>query len=277
MGGAGLGAGGAGLGAGGGLGVNAGAGSGPMSGGLGASVRDSARINSQGSINANSHALDRANSNSALSVGTTTNGTARTTTTNSTRLSTGGRANAGVSTGTSTGFRSNSTLTGLTSGMNVVDSTGATVGTITRIDTKGNGSIRDVQVTLTNGQVITLAPSSLSLANGVLTTNSLTTTANGRVNSQGPAHASIQGLTHASPNSVLSSAGVTTLTGLTTGLTVNNSAGTSIGTVSNIITNRAGGVVAVQVDLTSGGTVTIPSSTLSMNGTTVVTTSTVGG
>jgi hypothetical protein len=55
---------------------------------------------------------------------------------------------------------------------------------------------------------------------------------------------------------------------------VNNSAGTSIGTVSGILTNQAGAVVGIQVNLTGGGTVTIPATTLTMNGTTVVTSST---
>ena len=94
------------------------------------------------------------------------------------------------------------------------------------------------------------------------------------MDSQGAAHANINGLVHASPNSALSSAGVTTLTGLTTGLTVNNSAGTSIGTVSSVLTNRAGAVVGVKVALTGGGSVTLPATSLSMNGTTVVTSST---
>jgi hypothetical protein len=159
-------------------------------------------------------------------------------------------------------------LTGVTSGMTVVDSTGTTIGTVTGIRTTGNGSAKSVQVTLTNGQVINLSSSSLSLSGGVLTTNSLTT----NVNSQGAAHASINGLIHASPNSALASAGITTLTGLTTGLTVNDSGGTSIGTVSGVLTNRAGAVVAIQVDLSGGGTITIPATTLSMDGTTVVTT-----
>jgi hypothetical protein len=97
----------------------------------------------------------------------------------------------------------------------------------------------------------------------------------GRVNSQGPAHANVNGLVNASPNSVLGEAGVTTLTGLTTGLTVNNSAGTSIGTVTEVLTNRSGAVVGVRVDLTGdGGIVFIPATTLTMDGTIVTTTQT---
>lgn len=91
--------------------------------------------------------------------------------------------------------------------------------------------------------------------------------------SQGTAHASVNGLVHASPKSALARAGVTSLTGLTTGLAVNNSAGTKIGTVSNIFANRTGAVVGVQVSLNGGGSVTLPATSLSMNGTTVVTSS----
>lgn len=182
----------------------------------------------------------------------------------------GTRANMGQSGGN---------LSGLTDGMAVVDSTGATVGTVTDISTRGNsGRIRNVEVTLSNGDVITLAPNSLTLEDGVLTTSSVESTAkasNRRVNSQGPANANVNGLMNASPNSVLADAGVTTLTGLTTGLTVNNSAGTSIGTVTEVLTNRSGAVVGIRVDLTGdGGIVFIPATTLSIDGTIVTTSST---
>jgi hypothetical protein len=162
------------------------------------------------------------------------------------------------------------TLTGVETGMVVNDSGGVAIGTVTGVTTKGSGSIRTVQVTLTNGQIITLSPNSLSLNSGVLTTTSVAT----NVNSEGAAHANIKGLIHASPNSALASAGVTSLTGLDAGLTVNNSGGTAIGTVDSIITNRTGAVVAIRVDLTGGGTATIPATTLSMDGSTVVTSST---
>ncbi|MCL6684234.1 hypothetical protein [Sphingomonas alba] len=92
-----------------------------------------------------------------------------------------------------------------------------------------------------------------------------------RANSQGPAHANVNGLTHANSNSVLSGAGVTTLTGLAAGATVSNTAGT-LGTVSSIVTNKSGAVVGINVTLDSGGTVFIPATTLTMNGTAVTTT-----
>ena len=93
-----------------------------------------------------------------------------------------------------------------------------------------------------------------------------------RANSQGPAHANVNGLTHANSNSVLANAGVTTLTGLAAGATVNNTGGTLLGTVDSIVTNKSGAVVGVNVTLDSGGTLFIPATTLTMDGTTVVTT-----
>ena len=159
-------------------------------------------------------------------------------------------------------------LTGVTDGMTVVDGSGATIGTVTNISTKGNGSVRNVQVTLTDGTRITLDGRSLTLDGDVLTTTSLTS----NVRSQGAAHANINGLIHASPNSALNSAGVTTLTGLATGLTVNNTGGTLLGTVQQVMLNQSGAVVGIQVALDGGGTVTIPATTLTMDGSTVVTT-----
>jgi hypothetical protein len=171
-------------------------------------------------------------------------------------------------------IRGHARLTGITSGMNLVDSSGATVGTVTGVTTRGNGTVRNVQVMLADGRIITLRSQNLSLNDGVLATNTLVgQAANRRVNSQGPFHASPQGLVHASPNSVLASAGVTTLTGLATGLTVNNLGGAAIGTVDSVLTNRAGAVVGINVDLVGGGTVFVPARTLTMSGVTVVTNS----
>lgn len=255
-------------------------------GGMGETMRDVGRAHSEGAEYANPRAIERANDNSVLKSGTDTT----VTTTESVRGN--GRVNDEVSTGSRTGSlvttnrsrnearaearaeanataRMQTDLSGVTSGMSVVDSSGATVGTVTGVSTKGNDSIRSVQVTLTDGTIVTLSPKSLSVDGDVLTTTSTTT----NVKSQGAAHANINGLIHASPNSALAGAGVTTLTGLNTGLTVENSTGASIGTVSQIFTNRTGAVVGIQVDLAAGGTVTIPATTLMMDGTTVVTSS----
>ena len=165
---------------------------------------------------------------------------------------------------------SNSKLSGVSNGMAVVDSGGLAVGTVTGVTTKGNGSIRTVQVTLTNGDIITLDPRTLSTDGTLLTPNSLVT----NVRNQGWNRANINGLVHASPNSSLASAGVTSLTGLANGLTVNNIGGTPIGTVNQIFLNRSGAVVGIGVDLVGGGTRIIPATTLKMSGMTVITNST---
>lgn len=255
-----------------GTGINAGGG-GTMeiNRGMGTTIRDTARANAQGALNADAHALDRANSNSALSTEPAV-GTRIPESATRVRGKADAQTNVAVRGTDKSGAQAMSNVTFGTdiNGHSVVDGSGATIGTVTGVTTKGNGSVRTVQVTLTNGQIITLAPNSLSLNGDVLTTTSTTT----NVNSQGAAHANINGLIHASPNSALASAGVTSLTGLDTGLTVNTSDGTLVGTVDSVITNRAGAVVAIRVALDGGGTATVPATTLSMDGTTVVTSST---
>jgi sporulation protein YlmC with PRC-barrel domain len=198
------------------------------------------------------------------------------------RGSTSARGNSGASVGTATNVGTlNVELSDVTTGMTVVDSGGATVGTVSAINTiGGSGKLRSVQVTLTDGSIILLSPDSLTLDGDVLATTSLETNvraANRRVNSQGPANASEQGLANASPNSVLAQAGVTTLTGLTTGLTVNTTGGALVGTVQEVVLNQSGAVIGIRVDLDSNGTVFIPATSLSMDGTTVITTFVPGG
>ena len=102
---------------------------------------------------------------------------------------------------------------------------------------------------------------------------------NATVNSQGPANASVNGIAHASPNSVLARGAVsaTSLPGLTTGITVQNSGGTSIGTVSQVVTGSDGSIRAVIVTSPSGQTFRLPPSSLSISGSVVTTTSTTVG
>jgi sporulation protein YlmC with PRC-barrel domain len=158
-------------------------------------------------------------------------------------------------------------LTGITNGMSVFDTGGAAVGTVTNISTKGNGSVRDVQVTLADGSRILLSPRSLTQNGGVLTTNSLTTT----VKSQGGYHASVNGLAHASPHSALNGVGITTFTGLAPGMPVNNNAGIGVGSVSGLVLNRSGAIAGIRVALNGGGTALIPAPSLAFNGTAVTT------
>lgn len=99
-------------------------------------------------------------------------------------------------------------------------------------------------------------------------------------NSQGPANASPNGIAHASPNSVLARGAVqsSTLPGLTTGLVVNNTSGTQVGTVSRVITGPNNTIRAVVVKTSSGQLVTLPPSSLTISGSVVTTTSTsIGG
>ena len=181
----------------------------------------------------------------------------------------------GMGTGTGSGLATSNglgrvKLTGVTGGMTVVDSGGVAGGTVTNVFTKGNGSVRAVQVTLADGRIVTLAPNSLNLNGGMLTTTSLVS----NVRSQGANHANINGLLNASPRSALSLAGVTSLTGMTPGLTVNNNLGTPVGTVSQLFINRSGALVGIRVARLDGSTVIIPATTLRMDGTSVVTNST---
>jgi hypothetical protein len=109
-----------------------------------------------------------------------------------------------------------------------------------------------------------------------------------RVNSQGPTNASPTGIENASPNSVLKTNSTTTTTttavrgrgvmasalpNLATGLTVRNSAGTTIGTISRIVTDARGTIRAVLVTSTSGRTFRLEPSTLSIDAGVVTTTS----
>jgi len=135
--------------------------------------------------------------------------------------------------------------------------------------------------------VLSSAPtgSTMQTTTAPMTTPTTTTgTANANsqatVNSQGPANASPTGIAHASSNSVLGRGAVAsnTLPGLTTGLTVNNSSGTQVGTVSRVITGPNNTIRAVVVTSSSGKTYTLMPSTLSISGNVVTTTSTsIGG
>lgn len=95
-------------------------------------------------------------------------------------------------------------------------------------------------------------------------------------NSEGPANASPTGISHANQNSVLARGAVSasSLQGLNTGMTVNSSTGTSIGTVSRIITGPNNTIRAVVVTSSTGQTYTLPPSSLSISGGVVTTTTT---
>jgi hypothetical protein len=104
----------------------------------------------------------------------------------------------------------------------------------------------------------------------------------GRLNSQGPAHASQTGIDHANANSVLAGTSTTTtvtsgaLSGLTTGMTLMSN-GTAVGTVQQIRTTGQGSVAVVVVKGTNGGFYAVPASKLTLSGGTLSTTARLSG
>lgn len=116
----------------------------------------------------------------------------------------------------------------------------------------------------------------------------------GRLNSQGPDHASPTGIAHANSNSVLSGSSNSTLNnmfpgtkatksvtsgplaGITTGMTLMSN-GTSVGTVQQIRTTGSGQVAVIIVKGTNGGFYAVPANKLSLSGGVLSTTSRLAG
>lgn len=133
-----------------------------------------ARVNSQGSINALSQGVAHANENSSIHANGSTN--VKTNATNSqgpANASVNGIAHANSNSVLARGAVSSTALPGLTTGLNVQTSGGAMVGTVSRVVTDSSGNIRLVIVTdSSTGQTIRLAPNTLSISGGVVTTTS---------------------------------------------------------------------------------------------------------
>jgi sporulation protein YlmC with PRC-barrel domain len=116
----------------------------------------------------------------------------------------------------------------------------------------------------------------------------------GRLNSQGPEHASPTGIAHANSNSVLSGSSTGTLdrmfpatrtttavssgslAGLKTGMTLMSN-GTAVGTVQQIRLTGNGSVAVIIVQGTNGGFYAVPASKLSLSGGILSTTSRLAG
>lgn len=223
----------------------------------GSLMRDQGRLNSQGPAHASPTGVAHANQNSVL---------------------------AGTS---STASVRSGALAGLTTGTTLF-SNGTAVGTVQQIRTNANGSVAVVVVKGTNGSLYAVPASKLSLSGGTLSTtarlNGVNTSADvgasaqGRINSQGPAHASATGIAHANSHSVLAGGAVasSTLPGLTTGLSVKTSTGTTLGTVSRVVTGTDGTIRQVIVTSSTGQTFRLSPSSLSISGGVVTTTQTVG-
>jgi len=103
-----------------------------------------ARAKSQGALNASPAGVAKSNANSVLKNGTVTGGS----------------------------------LTGLTTGMHVVDANGTMIGTVSKILTASDGRVVNVLVTPHEGnRTIPMSPDSLSVSGGVVTT----TKVNGKI------------------------------------------------------------------------------------------------
>lgn len=247
----------------GGLGNAGGLGNGGMGnvGGLGndngVTTRDQARANGQGPANASATGIANANMNSVLA------GTAATST-----------VTAGA-------------LAGLTAGMTLF-SNGTAVGTVQQIRTNGHGNVVLVLVKGTNGGIFPIPASKLTLSGGTLTTmarlnginnvHSTTFTNPAIGHSQALMHASSTGIAHANFHSVLAGGTVVSghLAGLTTGLTVNTAHGTTLGTISRIVTDSSGNLRLVIVTSSTGHTFRLMPTSLSLSGGVVTTTQTFG-
>jgi hypothetical protein len=96
--------------------------------------------------------------------------------------------------------------------------------------------------------------------------------------SQALLHASPTGIAHANFHSVLAGGTVVSgqLAGLTRGLTVNTNAGTTLGTVSQIVTDSSGNIRMVIVTSPTGQTYRLSPTSLSISGGVVTTTQTFG-
>lgn len=140
-----------------------------------------------------------------------------------------------------------------------------------------NRSMNEGSVTTTT--TTTSPTTATTLPTGTRSGTSVNSNSQAILHSQGPSHASPTGIAHASPNSVLSRGAVSskTLPGLTAGLTVQNSSGTTVGTVSQVITASDGSIRAVVVTSPTGPTFRLAPTTLSISGSIVTTTNTTFG
>jgi sporulation protein YlmC with PRC-barrel domain len=173
-------------------------------------------------------------------------------------------------------------LAGLTTGMTLL-SNGTAVGTVSQIRTNANGSVAVVVVQGTNGRMFAIPAGKLTLANGTLTTTARLNGINGGNvaftnpalgHSQGPMHASPTGIAHANSHSVLAAGAVasTALPGLATGMTVQSSTGTTLGTISQVVTDSSGNIRMVFVTSPTGQTLRLAPTTLTISGGVVTTT-----
>jgi hypothetical protein len=97
----------------------------------------------------------------------------------------------------------------------------------------------------------------------------------GRMNSQGPAHASATGIAHANQHSVLSGATTATLTGVSVGMPLFEN-GVQVGTVTRVVTAN-GMIRRVLVQGANGRIFSLSPSMLTASGGTLTTTARLHG
>jgi hypothetical protein len=273
-------------------------------GDLGSSMRDQARMNSQGPAHASATGIAHANENSVLAGTTPVSGS--------------------VTSGPFAGLATGTTLY----------SNGTAVGTVAQIRTNGQGGVAIIVVKGTNGGYYAVPANKLTFSGGTLSTtarlagintstttiasnsagatmsnsqwransqgpahasatgiahanshsvlyggSTSTTTASAntqwRANSQGPAHASATGIAHASSHSVLAGGSRSSLSGVSVGMPLVSN-GTQVGTVYRVVT--ANGVITrVLVQGTNGRIYSLSPSTLTASGGSLMTSASLRG
>jgi hypothetical protein len=217
--------------------------------GVGGMIRDDGRINSEGPDHASANGIANASANSVLAGTTAT-----------TRVASGA-------------------LAGVADGMSVF-SNGTLVGTVQQIRLAGNGNVALLLVKGTNGGIFPVPANKLTLANGTLSTTARLRGINdaevqGRLNSQGPMHASATGIAHANQHSVLAGATLTGPTGISVGMPLFEN-GTRIGTVSRVITAN-GTIRRVLVQRLNGRTLSLSPTMLTASNGMLTTTASLRG
>lgn len=130
------------------------------------------RVNSQAMVRASSHGIAHSNTRSALHAHAMT----RVRAAKSQALmhaSLTAIAHASPRSALARASVPRSALPGLTTGLTVKGSSGATVGTVSRIVTGTDGRIRLLVATSSSGRTVRLAPNTLSVSGGVVTTSSI--------------------------------------------------------------------------------------------------------
>lgn len=260
--------------------------------GMGSSMRDQGRMNSRGPANASAVGIDHSDRNSVL-FGTSTTKTISTGTFAGLKTGTTLFSN-GTAVGTVQQIRTNASGTpvvlvikGTNGGFYAVpvqklSFSGGTLSTTARLAGINNTTTvaSSNQARLNSQGLAHASATGIAHANShsVLASTRTSMTSQARLNSQGLFHASTTGIAHANSHSVLANGMVVSgsLAGLTTGQTVKTSGGTTLGTVSQVVTGSDGSIRLVVVTSSTGQTFRLLPTSLSIGGGVVTTTQKIG-